>query len=72
MSGVQNYTQLPTTALGLVTHGHEDCPPGLKSFTYWLARKTELAFVWENILSAGSKEGDVNRSVLYKRIVGAQ
>lgn len=54
------------------THGHEDCLPGLKSFTYWLARETVLAFVWENSLSAGSKEGDVNRSVLYKRIVGAQ
>lgn len=72
MSGVQNYTQLPTAARGLATHGHGDCPPGPKSFTYWLARETVLAFVWENRLSAGSKEGDVNRSVLYKRIAEAQ
>lgn len=47
-----------------VTHGHKYCPPGLKSFTYWSGKKDcEHFFVWTNLLSARSKEGDVNRSV---------
>lgn len=66
--------QLPTTVVGCVTHGHKYCPPGLKSLTYWPARKTANA---ASLYGRTSCLLDLKRVMLtdqslYKRIVKAQ
>lgn len=73
MSGVQNYMQLPTTVVGCVTHGHKYCPPGLKSLTYWLARKTGNASLYGRTSCLPDlKRVMLTDQSLHKRIVRAQ
>lgn len=64
MSGVQNYMQLPTTVVGLC-YAWTQVLPTRPEITPLLAgqKDWERFFVWKNILSARSKERDVNRSV---------
>lgn len=64
MSGVQNYMQLPTTAVGLRDAWTRVLPTRPEIIHLLAGQKDgEPFFVWKDILSARSKEGDVNRSV---------
>ena len=64
MSGVQNYMQLPTTVVGLRDTWTRVLPTRPEIIHLLAGQKDgEPFFVWKDILSARSKEGDVNRSV---------
>lgn len=64
MSGVQNYMQLPTTVVGLCYAWTQELPTRPEIIHLLAGQKDrEHFFVWKNILSARSKQGDVNRSV---------
>lgn len=59
--------------LGCVTHGHKYCPPGLKSFTYWLTRKTGSTSLYRRTSCLlDLKRVMLTDQSLYKRIVKAQ
>jgi len=64
MSGVQNYMQLPTTVVGLCDACTRVLPTRPEIIHLLAGQKDgEPFFVWKDVLSARSKEGDVNRSV---------